>query len=74
MGKTDLNFKGIACPMPIIKLSTAVRKGGSGDVFEATCDDPAFEQDIRSWCHQTGNVLSEVRKAGSDIIAVITKR
>jgi TusA-related sulfurtransferase len=74
MGRTELNFKGMKCPMPVIKMSTAVKQGAAGDVFEAVCDDPGFEPDIRSWCHQTGNILTELRKAGSDIIAVITKK
>lgn len=74
MGKTDLNFKGMSCPMPIIKLSMATRKGATGDVFEVVCDDPAFEPDIKAWCDETGNVLTNISKSGKDIIATITKK
>jgi tRNA 2-thiouridine synthesizing protein A len=74
MEKTTLNFKGMACPMPIIKLSMATRKGAPGDVFEVVCDDPAFEPDITAWCKETGNVLDSVTKSGNDIIATITKK
>jgi TusA-related sulfurtransferase len=74
MGKTALNFKGLSCPMPIIKTSMAVKKGISGEVFEITCDDPAFEPDIKAWCHETGNTLTNVNKSGKDIIATVTKK
>jgi tRNA 2-thiouridine synthesizing protein A len=74
MAKTNLDFKGLSCPMPIIKLSMATRKGAPGDVFEVVCDDPAFEPDIKAWCEGTGNVLTSVTKSGKDIIATITKK
>ncbi len=63
----------MSCPMPIIKTAIAVKKGASGDVFELTCDDPAFEPDIKAWCNETGNVLTKITKSGKDIIATVRK-
>jgi TusA-related sulfurtransferase len=60
--------------MPIIKLSIATRKGAPGDVFEAVCDDPAFEPDITAWCNETGNTLNGITKSGKDITATITRK
>ena len=74
MGKASLNFKGMSCPMPIIKISMAMKKSESGDVFEVVSDDPAFEPDIKAWCDETGNVLNGLTKSGKDIIATITKK
>ena len=74
MGKIDLNFKGMACPMPVIKLSMAMKKAATGDVFEVVCDDAGFEPDIKAWCDETGNVLTNLTKSGKDIIATITKK
>jgi TusA-related sulfurtransferase len=74
MATTQLNFKGMSCPMPIIKTSMAVKKGSAGDVFELTCDDPAFEPDIKAWCSETGNVLTNITKSGMDIVATVTKK
>lgn len=74
MGKTELNYKGMSCPVPVIKLSMATRKGATGDVFEVVCDDPGFEPDIKAWCEDTGNELTSITKSGKDIIAVITKK
>jgi TusA-related sulfurtransferase len=74
MAKTQLDFKGMSCPMPIIKTSMALKKASPGDVFELTCDDPAFEPDIKAWCNETGNALTNITKSGKDIIATITKK
>ena len=74
MGTTNLNFKGMSCPMPVIKLSMATRKAAPGDVFEVVCEYAAFEPDITAWCNETGNVLNSITKAGKDITATITKK
>jgi tRNA 2-thiouridine synthesizing protein A len=74
MAKTDLDYRGMSCPMPMLKLSMATRKGATGDSFEVVCDDPAFEPDIKSWCEKTGIELTSFSKTGKDIIATITKK
>ncbi|GAB4490535.1 MAG: hypothetical protein OHK006_23470 [Thermodesulfovibrionales bacterium] len=74
MAKTDLNFRGMNCPMPIMKTAIAVKKGASGDEFVAVCDDPGFEADVMAWCKETGNTLKEIKKDGKDITAVIVKK
>ena len=74
MAKTTLDLKGMSCPMPIMKVAAAVKKGASGDVFEAVCDDAGFEPDVQAWCKETGNTLDNLTKSGKDITVVITKK
>ena len=74
MAAQKLDFKGMACPMPIMKTALALKKGASGDVFEVVCDDAGFEPDVAAWCKETGNILTSVTTSGKDIIAVITKK
>ena len=74
MAKIELNFKGMACPMPIMKTAMAIKKASSGDTLEAVSDDPAFEADIRAWSKETGNILQSVNKSGTDTVAVIVKK
>lgn len=64
----------MACPMPVIKLSMAMKKSSAGDVFEIVCDDAGFEPDIKAWCNETGNTLTNITKSGKDIIATVTKK
>jgi len=74
MAKTTLDLKGLSCPMPIMKVAAAVKKGASGDVFDAISDDAGFEPDVAAWCKETGNVLNGITKSGKDITATITKK
>lgn len=74
MARTELNFKGMSCPMPIVKTAMAMKKAASGDVFVVTCDDAGFEPDIRAWCQETKNPLTSITKAGKDTTATITKK
>ena len=74
MAKTTLDLKGLSCPMPIMKVAAAVKKGVSGDVFEAISDDAGFEPDVVAWCKETGHTLNGITKAGKEITATITKK
>ena len=74
MAEITLDLKGMSCPMPIMKVAAAVKKGSSGDVFTAVCDDAGFEPDVIAWCKETGNTLGGITKSGKDISVVITKK
>jgi len=74
MATQKLDFKGMSCPMPIMKTAIALKKAASGDAFEVVCDDAGFEPDVTAWCKETGNILNSVSKTGKDITAVITKK
>jgi len=74
MAKTTMDLKGLSCPMPIMKIAAAVKKGASGDVFEAVSDDAGFEPDIIAWAKETGHAMSGITKAGKDLTVVITKK
>jgi TusA-related sulfurtransferase len=73
MEKTVLDLKGLKYTMPVVKASVAIKKGNSGDVFEVVSDYSGFENDIKKWCEETGNVLESVIRSGVDITATITK-
>ena len=74
MATQKLDFKGMSCPMPIMKTAIAMKKAASGDVFEVVCDDAGFAPDVTAWCKETGNTLNSVSTTGKDITAVITKK
>ena len=74
MAKSELNFRGMNCPMPIMKTAMAFKKAASGDEFAVVCDDPGFEPDIKAWASETGNKLAGITKSGKDITATIIKK
>ena len=74
MTKTKLDFRGLSCPMPIVKTAIALKKAASGDAFDVLSDDAGFEPDIKAWCEQTGNRLESLAKEGKEISATIVKK
>lgn len=68
-----INCVGMACPMPIIKLSKAAKELVSGQRLEVLADDPAFAPDVRAWCNKTGNKLVSLHAGADDVRAVIEK-
>ena len=72
--KTELDARGLVCPMPIIKLSKVVKDIQPGDTLEVRADDPAFESDVTTWCQKMGHTLVGVTKDGADLVALIEKK
>lgn len=60
--KLSLDFKGLLCPMPVVKLSKAVKEVEVGDLVEAFATDPGVMADIPAWARSTGNELVTLEK------------
>ncbi len=69
----ELDLSGLACPLPIVMTSEAVKKLGEGKVLKVISTDPGFERDIWNWSSQTGNRLLELYREGDKVIALIKK-
>jgi tRNA 2-thiouridine synthesizing protein A len=68
-----LNLEGLLCPIPIVKVSQAVKTLKVGDVLEATATDPGVLADIPAWTKSTGNELISIQKEGK-LITFLIKR
>ena len=58
-----LDLKGLACPMPVVKISKGIKEVEVGEVIEAHTTDPGSLTDIPAWARTTGN---EVIKTEQD--------
>jgi tRNA 2-thiouridine synthesizing protein A len=68
-----LDYKGLKCPMPIVKISQELPKIGVGDVVEVLTTDPGSLSDFPAWAKTTGNqVLESKQEAG--LIKIYVKR
>lgn len=65
MAKVTLNFAGLKCPLPALKMSQEATKLCKGDVLEAVADCPTFETDVRNWCSRTKHTLLWIRPEGT---------
>jgi len=63
----------LKCPLPIVRLTKAVKLAMQGDKIQIQADDAAFEPDVRAWCRKTGNALVSLTQQGKDTVAVIRK-
>ncbi|MEJ5376544.1 MAG: sulfurtransferase TusA family protein [bacterium] len=68
-----LDCRGMACPMPIVKLSKAIKEMSQGEILAVSADDPGFEADVRAWCETTGNELKSLESDGEVRTAYIVK-
>jgi tRNA 2-thiouridine synthesizing protein A len=60
--KLSLDFKGLLCPMPVVKMAQAMKQVQVGDLIEAVATDPGVMADIPAWTRSTGNELVSLEK------------
>jgi TusA-related sulfurtransferase len=59
MGTHKLDFTGLKCPLPTLKLNQfAIKKqAATGDTVEVVADCSTFEMDVKKWCTDMKKVL-----------------
>jgi tRNA 2-thiouridine synthesizing protein A len=60
--KLSLDFKGLLCPMPVVKIAQALKQVNIGDLVEAVATDPGVMADIPAWARTSGNELVSIEK------------
>ena len=68
-----LDCTGMACPIPVVKTSAAIKKIGPGQVLELLATDPGVEQDMKAWSRRTGNELVRISRE-ADVFHVLIRR
>jgi tRNA 2-thiouridine synthesizing protein A len=68
-----LDLKGLLCPIPIVKLATAIKGMQTGQTIEAFATDPGVMADIPAWCRSTGNELVSLEKLGKQFRFVVRR-
>jgi tRNA 2-thiouridine synthesizing protein A len=69
----SLDFKGLLCPMPVVKIAQAIKQVQIGDLIEAVATDPGVMADIPAWARTTGNEVITLEKREKDIRFVIKR-
>lgn len=52
-----LDCRGVLCPMPVIRVSQAIKTIGVGQILEVQATDPGSRPDMEAWTKQTGHEL-----------------
>jgi TusA-related sulfurtransferase len=69
-----LDTRGTFCPVPIIKLSEAIRNLDQGGLVELVSDDPAIEFDLPAWCRSAGHTVVTESRDGEDYVFRVRKK
>ena len=51
---TELDCRGMLCPLPIIRLANNLPDVSVGATMAVVADDPAARPDIAAWCRMRG--------------------
>ena len=68
-----LDVIGLVCPEPVFRTRIDVDRMVAGQILEVLADDPAAEDDIKSWIKKSGNQLILVEKQGYTFRFLIRK-
>ena len=74
MADVTVDARGLSCPMPIVKLTKAVKSTSVGDTIIIMADDPGFEPDVKAWVEAQGHELDSLTEADDVFTAVINIR
>ncbi len=71
--KLSLDFKGLLCPMPVVKLAQAIKQIQVGEEVEAVATDAGVMADIPAWARTSGNEVVVLEKREKDFHFVIRR-
>jgi TusA-related sulfurtransferase len=62
-----MDLKGLACPMPVVKVSKGIKEVEMGEVIEAITTDPGSLTDFPAWAKTSGNEIIKTDQEGDTI-------
>jgi tRNA 2-thiouridine synthesizing protein A len=68
-----LDLKGLVCPIPIVKISQAIKQAQIGETIEAIATDPGVLADIPAWCKTSGNELVKMERVDKTFHFVVRR-
>lgn len=71
---TELDCRGLKCPMPIIKTRKAIELLKSGDILKMLATDPGSINDVKAWSKRTGNKLLSENHQQGEFIFIISRK
>ncbi len=69
----SLDLKGLLCPLPVVKISKAIKGIEIDEAIEAVATDPGVLMDIPAWCKGSGNELVNMGKKEGEFRFVVRR-
>jgi len=70
----ELDARGLACPLPIVKTRKALNELASGQVLKVTATDSGSLADMKAFSEQTGNELLSSTQEGGLYVFYLKRR
>ncbi|MDH5424104.1 MAG: sulfurtransferase TusA family protein [Gammaproteobacteria bacterium] len=70
---SELDAKGLNCPLPILRAKKAIAALASGQTLKIEATDPGSVKDFEAFCKQTGNELVSSAEEGGNFVFFIKK-
>lgn len=71
MADRVIDYRGLKCPYPILKLSAQYPQFKEGEIIEVIGDCPTFEKDIKAWCSKLSKTILNIEKQENKIKVTI---
>jgi TusA-related sulfurtransferase len=62
----ELNLRNLPCPMPVVKISKAVKEIAVGEVVMAITTDPGALSDFPAWAKSSGHEILATEASGEE--------
>ena len=70
----NLDTRGLACPLPILKIKKSLAEMTSGQILKVISTDRGSLKDVQAFANQTGNVLLSSSVDGGEYIFFMKKK
>jgi tRNA 2-thiouridine synthesizing protein A len=70
----ELDARGLACPLPIVKTRKALNEMASGQVLRVIATDPGSMADMKAFSEQTGNELLSSSQDGGAYVFFLKRK
>ncbi|MCG6909643.1 MAG: sulfurtransferase TusA family protein [Deltaproteobacteria bacterium] len=70
----QMDLSGLACPMPVVKVSKGIKEIEVGQVLEAVTTDPGSLTDFPAWARTSGNEILKTDQDGDTIKFYIQRK
>jgi tRNA 2-thiouridine synthesizing protein A len=74
MSDVTIDTRGLACPLPVLKVRKAMRGYDPGTNVVVLATDPGAEEDLRAYCEASGSEFLSAGATGGVYRIVIRKR